>query len=110
MNENTADQDNIMKRMEADLGRIMDAKPMPPTKGFWVVDSGGKITPASSKTPDLDWIADVQTAPQGKRNIPVLCAASVMFDALKETRRDPGRKHLSAKTLEMIDEALSAAE
>lgn len=104
-----ANETDIFKRMEADMGRIMDVAPVP-TKGFWVVDPMGRITPASSKTPDLDWIADVQTAPQGKRNIPVICAASVMFDALKGIRLDPGRKHLSAKTLEMIDEALSAAE
>lgn len=103
--------DPIMSRLEADLARVMsDAPVKAPTKGFWIVDTRGRITPAGSKAPDLDWIADVQTAPQGARNIPVLCAASVMFDALKAIRNDPGRKHLSAKTLEMMNEALGAAE
>jgi hypothetical protein len=104
------DIEHIMARLEKDLDRLTPDVPQAPTKGFWVVDTLGRIIPANASNPELDWIADVQTAPKGARNIPVLCAASVMFDALKAVKADPRRKHLSAQTLELVDDALAAAE
>ena len=100
---------SILERLEKDLDKVLDV-PRPPTKGFWIADSQGRIVPANSKNPELDYIADMQTAPKGPRNIAIVCAASVMFDALKAVRSDPARKHLSSHTRELIDEALTAAE
>ena len=101
--------EDILKRLEQDLHKNF-ATSSSPTSGFWVVDPEGRIIPANAKHPDLEWIASVQTAPNGARNVPVICAASVMFQALKEISRDPARRGLAAKTREMIDEALTAAE
>ena len=105
------DIEHIMARLEKDLDKLEPRLGIkPPTKGFWVVDGEGRITPSVTKEPELEWIADVKLAPDGARNIPIICAASAMFDALKAVRSDPRRRHLSAQTLELIDEALAAAE
>ena len=83
---------------------------LPPNKGPWIVSESGKIIPFSSKNENLDWIADVQIAPGASRNIPVICAASLMFDALKIINADPKSKKLSLAAREAMQEALTAAE
>ncbi len=84
--------------------------PEAPTPGPWIITDDGKIVAANAKVPDLEFIADVQTAPQGARNIPIICAASLMFEALKLIRRDPAHKRLGSKALEALNDALGAAE
>lgn len=89
----------------------MRLKDMPhPTKGPLVVDDKGRIVPAFTNTPELDWIADVSRAPRGSDHQAILCASSLMFDALKELARDPKFKSLARKTQELVHDALSAAE
>lgn len=81
-----------------------------PTPGPWTVTDSGKIVPHNSDCEELDYIADIQLAPQGNRNIPVICAASLSYYALKRLVKDPKFKGLSADVQEMVQEALTAAE
>lgn len=84
--------------------------PLPPSPGPWVVTDDGKIVPCNSHNPELDYIADVSIAPNGPRNIHVICASSMMLRALKAIRRDPAAYRLNKQALELMEEALTAAE
>ena len=93
------------------LEAIQQDRPMRgPIHGPCVVDDQGRIVPANSNTPELDWLADISMAPNGEPNRAILCAASLMFEALKALKRDPKHKRLDSKTIELIEEALTAAE
>ena len=81
-----------------------------PTPGPWVVTDNGKIVPHNCKHEALEWIADIQTAPYGQRNLQILLAASLAYAALKEISRDPASKRLGAKAKEALMEAMGAAE
>lgn len=81
-----------------------------PTPGPWMLTDNGKIVPHNYKHEELEWIADIQTAPLGNRNMQILLAASLMFEALKQIRNDPVSKRLGDKAKEALLEAMSAAE
>ena len=82
----------------------------PPTPGPWVVTDTGKIVPHNFKNETLECIADIQTAPLGSRNLQILLAASLMYEALKQISNDPASKRLGAKAKEALMEALGASE
>lgn len=79
-------------------------------KGPWTLDDLGRIVSVHSKHADLDFIADIQVAPNGPRHAAALCAVPQMLEALRAVKNDPVRKRLSKATQELLDEALAAAE
>ena len=81
-----------------------------PTEGAWIVTDSGRIVPANYRNEHLEWICDIQLAPNGPRNQSILCAAGLMFRALKVLQQDPKFKRLSPQTLEAVNEAITAAE
>ena len=82
---------------------------VPPPKPL-VVDERGRVIPHDSRHPDLDWIADIQLAPNARGYVSLICACALMYRALKEVQNDPARKKFRDTTKEAIDEALSCAE
>lgn len=76
----------------------------------FILDDIGRIIPVNSQHPDLDWIADVQTAPNNKQYLPLLLASGLMYQALKAVRSDKRFRSLPASTQELITEALTCAE
>lgn len=81
-----------------------------PTPGPWVVTDSGKVVPHNCENPALEYIADIQLAPQGARNIPIICASSLMFEALRKVKSDPKFKRLSEETKDHVQYALGASE
>ena len=75
-----------------------------------MVTDNGRIVPHNCKHEELEWIADIQDAPFGTRNLQIILAASLMFEALKQIRNDPASKRLGANAKEALQDAMSAAE
>lgn len=82
-----------------------------PTEGPWIVTDSGKVVSANFHNEALEWICDIQTAPNGgQANQAIICAASLMFRALKLLQRDPKFNKLDRNVVEAVNEALTAAE